>query len=143
MCDACFHRVKAAINTITADDFAASKALEYIIIIVIIIIVIIFLIRGGDVEPPNPPIRGLDSIAAQHGVRDHLPAVSTCYCTGNNVDAFNQEMASLLSGNRCIFDGGLRERVLRKVSSVPQSMYRRYTIVSHISRSPVICLLQA
>ena len=74
MCDACFHRVllrPAAVHTITADVFAAVKALEYVIIITNTI-VIILLIWGGDVEPPNPSLRDLDSTVAQHEVRDHL-----------------------------------------------------------------------
>ena len=57
MCDACFHRVllrPAAVDTITADVFAAFKALEYDIIINTI--VIILLILGGDVEPLNPSL---------------------------------------------------------------------------------------
>ena len=91
----------AAVVTITADVFAAFKALEYVIII-INTIVIILLIRGGDVEPSNPVLRGLDSTAAQHGVRDHLPTVSTRYCTGDNVDAISQGLASFLSGHRRI-----------------------------------------
>ena len=106
MCDACFHRVllqPAAVETITADVFAAFKALEYVIIIIIIItIVIILLIRGGVIEPHNPALQGLDSTAVQHGIRDHLPAISTSYCTGNNVDAFSQNLASSLGGHRRI-----------------------------------------
>ena len=98
MCDACFHRVllrPAAVETINADVFAAFKALEYVII-VINTIVIILLMRGIDVDPPNPSLRDLDSTAAQHEVLDHLPAVSTSYCTGDNVDAFSQKLASFL-----------------------------------------------
>ena len=99
-----FYRVllrPAAVVAITADVFAAFKDLVYVIII-IIIIVIILLIRGGDVEPPNTSLRGTDSTAAQQGVRDHLPAVSTSYCTGDNVDAFSQELASYLRVHRRI-----------------------------------------
>ena len=107
MCDACFHRVllwPAAVHTITANVFAAFnifKAKEYIINI-INAIVIILLIRHGDVEPPNSSLQCLNSTAAQHGVRDHLPAVSTSCCTGDNVDAFSQEMVSFLSGQQRI-----------------------------------------
>ena len=104
VCDACFLRVlprPAAVDTITADVFAALKALEHVIITTDII-VIIHLNRGGDVEPPNPSLRGIDFTASQHGVRDHLPAVSTSYCTGDNVDAFSQELASFLNGRRRI-----------------------------------------
>ena len=85
----------------TADIFAAFKILECIIII-INTIVIILLLRGRDVEPSNPSLRGLDSIATQHGVRDYLPSVLTNYCKGDNVDAFSQELTSFLSGQRCI-----------------------------------------
>ena len=63
----------AAVDTITADGFAAFKALEYINII-INTIAIILLILSGDVEPPNPSLGGLDSIADQHGVLDHQPS---------------------------------------------------------------------
>ena len=104
MCDARFHRVllrPAAVVTITADVFSAFKVIEYVIFI-IDTIVIILLILGGDVEPPNPSIRGLNSTAAQHGVRDHLPAVSTSYCTCDIVDAFSQELDSFLSEHRRI-----------------------------------------
>ena len=104
MCDACFHRVLlrlVAADTITSDDCAAFKALECVIII-INTIVIILLIRAGDVEPPNLSLRGLDFTAAQHVVREHLPAVSTSIYTGNNVDAFSLELASFLSGHRRI-----------------------------------------
>ena len=88
--------------TLTDDIFSAFnivKALEYINII-ISTIVIILLIQGGNVKPPNPSLQGLDSTAAQHRVRDHLPAVSTSYCTSDNVDAFSQETASFLSGQQ-------------------------------------------
>ena len=98
MCDARFHRVllwPAAVDTITADVFAAFKSLEYVIII-INTIVIILMTRGGDVEPPTPSIWDLHSTDAQHGVRDNLPAVSTGYYTGDNVDAFSQELVSFL-----------------------------------------------
>ena len=57
MCDACFHLVllwSAVVDTITA-VFADFKALEYVIII-INTFVIILMIRGGDVEPPNPSL---------------------------------------------------------------------------------------
>ena len=104
MCDACFHRVllrPAAFDTVTSDDFAAFEALECVIII-INTIVIILLIRGGDVEPANPSLRSLDATAAQHGVCDHLQAVSTSYCTDDNVDAFSRELAAFLTGHRRI-----------------------------------------
>ena len=86
--------------TLTADVFAAFKALEYINIINTNSIIL--LIRGEDVEPPNLSFRGLDSTAARHGVRDHLPAGSTSYCMGDNVVTFSQELASLLGWHRHI-----------------------------------------
>ena len=91
----------AAVDTITADVFSAFKALEYVIII-INIIVMIPVIRGGVIEPTNPSLRGLDSTAVQHGVRDYLPVVSTSYCASDNVYAFCQDLASFLSGHRHI-----------------------------------------
>ena len=102
--DACFHRVllrPAAVVTITADVFAAFKGLEYAIII-INTIVIILLILCGDVEPHNLSIRDLNFTAAEHGVRDHLPAVTNSYCTGDIVNAFSQELDSFLSEHRRI-----------------------------------------
>ena len=102
MCDECFHRVlllPAAVDTITADVFAALEALEYVIIIINTIVII----GRGDIEPPNP-------------ARDHPPAISTIYykgdnvatrqrrqrCLRDNVCAYSQEMASFLSGHRRI-----------------------------------------